>query len=121
MARIVVIDDNPANARPLSRLLQYAGHEVDCLLRGAHAMETLRDERPDLLLLDVGMPDINGIELLRRIRDDPQLKDQRVIIYSGMTDPHVMDEAIDLGALDFVVKGAGWDGVLDRINAHLPH
>lgn len=121
MARIVVIDDNPANVRPLSRLLQYEGHEVDCLLRGDHAIQTLRAERPDLLLLDVGLPGVNGIELLRQIRDDPQIKHQRVIIYSGMTDPHVMDEATDLGALDFLVKGAGWEAVLDRINAHLPH
>lgn len=46
MARIVVMDDNPANVRPLSRLLQYAGHDVDCLLRGDHAIEALRDEQP---------------------------------------------------------------------------
>ena len=70
MAYIVIVDDSPVNALPLGRLLKYSGHEVDCILRSGGAVETLREHKPDLLLLDVGMPDIDGIELLEQIRHD---------------------------------------------------
>src|SRR5207253_5800795 len=70
MAYIVIVDDSPVNALPLGRLLKYSGHEVECLLRSGGAVENLREHKPDLVLLDVGMPDIDGIELLEKIRSE---------------------------------------------------
>jgi two-component system sensor histidine kinase/response regulator len=120
MASIVIVDDSPVNALPLSRLLQYSGHEVETLLRSGLAPDALHRHKPDLLLLDVGMPDINGIELLRILRDDPTLKDLPVIMYSAMSDPHIMEQARELGALEYLVKGGGWEALLNRIEEHLP-
>src|SRR5258705_7329051 len=68
MAYIVIVDDSPVNALPLGRLLKYSGHEVECLLRSGGAVETFRGHQPDLVLLDVGMPDVDGIEVLEQIQ-----------------------------------------------------
>lgn len=121
MASIVIVDDSPSNALPLSRLLKYQGHEVETLLRSGLAPAALHRHKPDLVLLDVGMPEINGMELLRMIRNDDDLKDLPVIMYSAMSDPRLMEEARSLGALDYLVKGGGWDALLDHIEQHLKH
>ena len=120
MAYIVIVDDSPVNALPLGRLLKYSGHEVDCLLRSDHAVESLREHKPDLLLLDVGMPDVDGIELLEQIRHDETVKDVKVIMYSALSDQRVVDRATELGAKDYLLKGGGWEELLHRIEAHLP-
>ena len=120
MATIVIVDDSPVNSLPLSRLLQYAGHRVDTVLRSGVALEAIRNDKPDLVLLDVGMPDVNGIELLRMIRDQADLRETTVVMYSAMSDPGLMAEATELGARDYLVKGGGWESLLDRIEQHLP-
>lgn len=121
MARISIVDDNPASALPLGRLLEFQGHSVECILRADEALDRLRTEAPDLLLLDVGMPGVNGIELLRRLRDDQRLSGTAVVMYSGLFDQALVDEARGLGAVDYLVKGTNWEGMLDRIERHLPH
>ncbi len=120
MAYIVIVDDSPINALPLGRLLKYSGHEVDCLLRSGGAVESMRGHKPDLLLLDVGMPDMDGIELLEKIRDDDIVHDMKVIMYSGLSDQRLMDRAAELGASDYLLKGGGWEELLHRIESHLP-
>ena len=120
MARIAIVDDNPANSLPLSRLLRFEGHEVDCILRSDGALEHLRGRRPDLLLLDVGMPEVDGIELLRMLREDELLRELPVVMFSGLSDQALMTEASSLGAKDYLVKGCNWEGMLSRIEEHLP-
>jgi DNA-binding response OmpR family regulator len=120
MARIAIVDDNPANSLPLSRLLRFEGHEVDCILRSDSALARLRERRPDLLLLDVGMPEVDGIELLRMLRQDESLRELPVVMFSGLSDQVLIAEATSLGAKDYLVKGCHWDGMLARIEQHLP-
>jgi DNA-binding response OmpR family regulator len=120
MAYIVIVDDSPVNALPLGRLLKYSGHEVDCILRSGGAVEALREHPPDLLLLDIGMPDIDGIELLEQIRHDDKVRDVKVIMYSALSDPRLVERATELGAEDYLLKGGGWEELLHRIEAHLP-
>ncbi len=66
------------------------------------------------------MPDIDGIELLERIRDDEKVRDLKVIMYSALSDPRVVDRAAELGATEYLLKGGGWEELLHRIEAHLP-
>jgi len=74
--------------------------------------KNLREHKPDLLLLDVGMPEIDGIELLEKIREDEDVKDVKVIMYSALSDPRLMDRAAELGATDYLLKGGGWERVV---------
>src|SRR5438876_12420903 len=104
MAYIVIVDDSPVNGLPLGRLLKCSGHEAECLLRSGGAVETLREHKPDRGLLDVGMPDIDGIAVLEKIRDDDQDSDVKGIMYSALSDPRLMDRAAELRATDHLLQ-----------------
>jgi PleD family two-component response regulator len=121
MALIAIVDDSPTSALPLSRLLEYNGHKVECILRSGGALQKLREPRPDLLLLDVGMPEIDGIELLTLLKGDDELRDVPVVMYSAMSDRRLMEKASALGAADYLVKGGGWEPLIARIESHLAH
>lgn len=120
MATITIVDDSPVNALPLARLLQYNGHKVETILRARTAFDVLHRNQPDLVLLDVSMPDIDGIELLQMMREDPATRPLHVIMYSALFDQRLMDQASRLGALDYLVKGSDWEMMLHRIEDHLP-
>ncbi len=120
MCLIAIIDDNHQSCRFLQQMLLRVGHVSVCLHTGTGAAETLRQVRPDLVLLDVKLPDISGIDVLRQLRQEPQLTALPVIMFSGDSELHVQAQAFELGAADFIVKGMEWHIVLERISALLP-
>lgn len=117
--RIVIVDDNPICSRPLSLLLRAAGHTAFCVDSGPDAVEAVRHYRPDLLVLDVQMPGLDGWAVLRELRTQASSRELPVIMYSGGGDS-TEDEARRLGAQDYIAKGTGWDRLLSRIESHLP-
>jgi chemosensory pili system protein ChpA (sensor histidine kinase/response regulator) len=86
MKRILVVDDYPMTREPLARLLRYEGYQVDCAANGIEAIEAMHQHVPDLMLLDVVMPRMNGLTLLEEIRLDPRLRDLPVIAITGSQD-----------------------------------
>jgi chemosensory pili system protein ChpA (sensor histidine kinase/response regulator) len=86
MKRILVVDDYPMTREPLARLLRYEGYQVDCAANGIEAIEAMHQHIPDLMLLDVVMPRMNGLTLLEEIRLDPRLRDLPVIAITGSQD-----------------------------------
>jgi len=120
MATIVIVDDNLDSCRFLTRLLEFSGHIAVCVPPGRSAVEVIKRMSPDLLLLDVMMPELSGIELLRLVRDEPHLQNLRVIMLSGVNDLEVQSEAFELGALDYIVKDMDWEKNLGRIEQFLP-
>jgi CheY-like chemotaxis protein len=104
---ILVVDDHPDTCRLLARLLRRMGHEVVALDGGGAALEYLRGDRgrPDLVLLDVMMPGVNGLDVLRAVRADKRTDDLMVVMFTAAADPQVREEAIRLGATDFWLKG----------------
>jgi CheY-like chemotaxis protein len=81
--RILVVDDNQDAASVLAQLLEMGGHEVDTAHDGAEALETAGRQHPDVVLLDIGLPTLNGYEVCRRIRERPWGKKTIVIALSG--------------------------------------
>jgi CheY-like chemotaxis protein/two-component sensor histidine kinase len=81
--RMLIVDDNRALAQGLSRLLKLLGHEVELAYDGPDAIEAARTSRPDVILLDIGLPNLDGYEVARRLRQDDQLKDIVIIAISG--------------------------------------
>jgi DNA-binding response OmpR family regulator len=120
MALIAIIEDNVRSSELFERLLHEAGHLAVCAAGGEQTPEWLREMQPDLLVLDVNLPGISGMELLRRLRADPALQTLPVVMLSGVADFSVQAQAFSLGALDYIVKGLDWRSMLQRIEQHLP-
>lgn len=102
---VMVVDDEPVNIKVVARLLDIAGHR-DCIsvTDSREAIAVMRRRRPDIILLDVMMPGISGLDLLRMIREDDRGRSIPVVVLSAATDRSTRVQALDLGANDFLGK-----------------
>jgi len=117
-ARILVVDDEPKLARTLKAILSGNGFEPLLAATGEQGLELLDRCRPDLVLLDLALPGIDGLEVCRAIRRDRQL-DLPILILSAQDDEDAKVEALDLGADDYLTKPFGAKELLARIRASL--
>jgi len=114
MTRVLVIDDEPQILRALRINLSVRGYEVTTAATGAEALRAAADHRPDVVILDLGLPDISGIEVLAGLRGWLTVP---VIVLSARTDSSDKVEALDAGADDYVTKPFGMDEFLARLRA----
>ena len=119
MSNVLLIDDEQSSCAAMAALLRREGVEVACAPGAREALSHLRQSPPDLVLLDLGMPRTDGLDLLDALMDEPRFEDLRVIVFSGRCDPETMARARELGARDFIQKGAPWEQVRDRVLAQL--
>jgi CheY-like chemotaxis protein len=103
-ASILVVDDEESNRDILSRRLVKEGYSVTAADSGKEALDMLRLERYDLVLLDIMMPGIDGYEVLKRIRSEPILQDTPVIMVTALSDEACIKRCLALGATDYVGK-----------------
>jgi two-component system KDP operon response regulator KdpE len=116
--RVLVIDDEPPIRKLLRMGLATQGYQTSEAANGKAALSLL-DEGPDLVILDLGLPDVQGLELLRTIR---QRNDKvPIVVLSSRGDERAKVEALDLGADDYVTKPFGMDELLARMRAALRH
>lgn len=103
--RIVIIDDEPINIRVVRRMLMLVGYEqFFTTTEPGAAMELIRSSQPDVVLLDIMMPAISGLDILRMLREDDDFVDLPVIILTAATDRETKLEALRLGATEFLTK-----------------
>ena len=102
---ILIVDDHKDTGMVLERLLRYAGHDAVAVTSGADALGMLHIRKPSLMVLDVNMPDMDGLAVLRTMKADHGWRDVRVVMYSADTRPETMHEATRLGAVAFLIKG----------------
>jgi two-component system response regulator MprA len=114
--RILVVDDDPMVATTVQRVLRPEGYEVDVALGGAQALEQARAHRPDLVVLDLLMPDIDGLEVCRRLRANGDLPILMLTARSGTAD---RVRGLDTGADDYLVKPFAYAELLARVRALL--
>ncbi len=117
-ARILVVDDEIEIVRALERSLAAHGFEVFTAGSGEEALEAISHHRPDLILLDLGLPSMSGLEVIKRVRAQSNLP---IIVLSVKDTEHDKVQALDLGADDYVSKPFGMDEVLARLRAALRH
>src|SRR5213082_2824565 len=117
-ARILVVDDEIEILRALQRSLTAHGFEVFTASSGEEALESIAHHRPDLMLLDLGLPGISGLEVTKRVREQSNLP---IIVLSVKDAERDKVQALDLGADDYVPKPFGMDEVLARIRVALRH
>ncbi|WP_414582762.1 response regulator [Scytonema sp. PCC 10023] len=116
--RILVVDDLPDNYILLQTVLENEGYQVEVADSGQAALEKIASHPPDLVLLDVMMPEMNGFEVTRRIRQNPDLPFIPILLVTGYTDPLPAD-GFDAGADGFIRKPIDFDYLLNRIQAIL--
>jgi len=101
---ILVVDDNDSNRNLLAHQLRRQGHQISTAPSGRQALEIIRDIRPDLILLDLFMPDMNGFDVLREMHKDEELRAVPVIIITGLSDKSAAVKCIEAGAFDLLIK-----------------
>ena len=104
MATVLMIDDVPLFRDVVLHALQRAGHQVVCAANGAAAMEALKTVRPDLILLDLAMPEMNGLAFLRQLRADRNLARTPVIVVSALSEAVEVKEAMKIGVQGHLLK-----------------
>lgn len=116
---ILIVDDLPENLRVLAAILEQDGFKVRLAPDGAFALRAAALRRPDLILLDVRMPGMDGIETCRRMRADPTLREIPVLFLSASEEPEQRLEAFRVGGVDFIGKPFNAEEVLARVSSHL--
>jgi two-component system KDP operon response regulator KdpE len=113
---ILVVGDEPYVLEGLTTILQATGYRVRTVRNGAMALDSVASERPDVVLLDLAMPGIGGVEVCRRLRSYSRVP---ILVLSALTDEPQKVKALDAGADDYVTKPFGVDELLARIRAAL--
>jgi two-component system, cell cycle response regulator len=117
--KILVADDDQALSRTLSWILKENGYEVLTVPGGEHLFDHLQAEPFDLLLLDIMMPKVDGLQLLQRVKSDERFKDLPVLMISSMPPEEATVRSLGLGAADFIPKPFRVRELLARVKAHL--
>jgi len=118
-ARVMVVDDTPQNLRLLENLLTERGYHVFALPNGEAALRAAAKSPPDLILLDIDMPGLNGYDVCQRIKADPGLAEIPVIFISALSETADKVRAFEVGGVDYVTKPIKFDEVAARVATHL--
>ena len=116
---VLLVDDDEFQHKLLRRLLQEAGCDLMSAMTGTEAQTVLRSRLPDLILMDVQLPDTDGITLTRRIRATERFAAIPVLMITGQSDKGVVVKSIQAGAAGFLVKPFNKDLLLAKISANL--
>jgi putative two-component system response regulator len=118
-ARIIVVDDDPDVLTVLKHLLMHHGHEVTVYTSGPVALAAVKSEHPDLILLDISMPEMDGLELCRLLKQDPECSDIPVIFLSGLNATQDKVRGFQAGGVDYIAKPFQSEEVQARVTTHL--
>jgi two-component system alkaline phosphatase synthesis response regulator PhoP len=113
--KILVVDDEPDTVSALRFRLEKAGYEVLTAEHGAAALDILRAQKVDVILADFMMPEVNGLELARLVKANPNWFETRIIMFSCNTDPEFRKRALEIGALDYLPKVDGYTNIIERL------
>jgi DNA-binding response OmpR family regulator len=116
---ILVVDDNPTNLNVLSDCLTNFGFTVLLKKDGEKAISLLERKHPDIILLDIVMPGMNGFEVCKRLKENSETKDIPVIFMTALSDTADKIRGFELGAVDYITKPLQHEEVLARVRAHL--
>src|SRR5258706_4018025 len=119
MSMVLVVDDNRDACEMLARLIRCVDGEARCVNSGEAALEFVRDHHVDLMILDVMMPGMDGLEVLRRLRAQPKTADLPVVMFSAVADDASKERAFAQGANDYWLKASPDLGRLKDRLAHL--
>lgn len=113
--RVLAVDDDAAVCEFYEQALRLGGYDVECAPSAAKAREALAKRRPDVILMDIMMPDQDGISFTRELRADAKTSDIPIIVVSGLADAGTLNDALLFGAVDYLVKPVELDALKGKI------
>ena len=119
VASVLIVDDTIDNLRLLSELLGQQGYEVRAVTSGRQALLAVEHDPPDLILLDITMPEMDGFEVCRRLRESERSRDVPVVFLTAVTDTADKVRAFETGGVDYVTKPFQFEEVLARVRTHV--
>jgi CheY-like chemotaxis protein len=122
MSKILLVEDDELIVRLYEKLFKLEGFEIAVANNGQAGLDKLKEDKPDIILLDVMMPQMNGLEMLGKLKEDENIKDIPVVVLTNVADVSIANEAISRGAVLSLVKSesepedvvAAVNGVLER-------
>jgi len=118
---VLIVDDDTGSGRLLAVLVRQLGHAATHVESGGKALEYMGSHRPDLVILDVMMPGMDGLEVLRRMRQDPNTQQVPVVMFSALADPQLRRTVREQGANDYWVKASfDFRQLEKRLEEYLP-
>lgn len=116
---VLIVDDLPVNIILLKTMLTRTNVRLLTATNGQEALDIVRSQRPELILLDIQMPVMNGWEVLKTIKEDPELKSTIIIVVSAYTSPEDIEQSMELGAAGFIKKPVIMDILLSSVTSQL--
>ena len=110
-SRVLVVEDNLDSVHSMAMLIKTMGHEVRFAINGFAALEVAREFRPDVILLDIGLPDLKGYEIARQLKWEPGMEKTRMIAITGQSEEGQRSRAIEAGCEDLLVKPLSADAL----------
>jgi len=118
-AKILVVDDTPKNIQLVAQILTREGFTVDFALNGLAALEHVANNAYDLILLDIMMPDMDGFDVCRKLKENPATSDIPVIFITAKTDSESVSKAFELGGVDYITKPFNAPELIARAKTHI--
>jgi len=118
-ASILIVDDNPQNLQLMGSIIYENGYNVSASSSGEQALQAVFHQAPDLILLDIKMPGMNGFEVCKTLKANPKTKDIPVIFLTAITDAEILMHSFNLGAVDYITKPFNKGELLARVATHV--
>jgi two-component system sensor histidine kinase/response regulator len=116
---ILIVDDIPANLKVLGEILKEEGYKVRPVPNGMLALQVAEKEKPDLILLDIMMPDMDGYEVCRRLKENQELREIPIIFISALNETDDVVKALQFGGVDYITKPFKSEEVIARVSTHI--
>jgi DNA-binding response OmpR family regulator len=116
---VLIVDDTPKNIQVIGSILMQKNYRISVAKNGREALKVVKDAKPDIILLDIMMPELDGFETCRQLKNSQETRDIPIIFLTAKIEAEDIVKAFELGAVDYVIKPFNSKELLVRINTHL--
>ena len=117
--KVMIIDDNETNVKLMDLVLTKAGFKTDKIVNPKFAFDIIKESQPALILLDINMPEINGLKLCKMLKKDAETRDIPIIFVSSISDVQYIAGGLAIGAVDYIKKPIRPDEVIARVSVQM--